>query len=139
MALNGLSPRDVEILNHAVSTEDGGAAFQAIGYGSRLAPATAPQTTDVIARRLDSMLNDLPPIHLLKMDIQGDELRVLAAAAGALASRPIRHIVIGTHGREIHDGVAALLTQAGYRIALDDPAPPMQPDGLVVATLADKV
>src|SRR5262249_60829940 len=83
---------------------------------------------------LRSLWAGLPPVHLMKMDIQGAELEVLTAARDLLATGPVRHVVIGTHSRSIHRGVVRLLRRSGFSVALDDPAPAMQPDGLVVAT-----
>ena len=83
---------------------------------------------------LKAILAEIGPVDLMKMDIQGAELEVLAAARGPLSAGAIAHAIVGTHGREIHESVRAILEQTKFSIEFDDPAPAMQPDGLIVAS-----
>ena len=133
--LNGLSPQDIAIIRAAVGPTSGEASFVDQGYGSVLAGNGAKRAAVTVEMRsLTAVLQALPPVHLMKMDIQGAELDVLKPASELLGRGAIRHMVIGTHGRSLHRGVVKLLASLGFEIVLDDPSPPMQPDGLVVAT-----
>ena len=134
-ALNGLSPGDISIIRAAVGPTSGEASFVDQGYGSMLAGnGSSRAAVTVEMRSLTAVLETIPPVHLMKMDIQGAELDVLTPASELLERGTIRHMVIGTHGRALHRGVVKLLTRLGFEIVLDDPTPPMQPDGLVVAS-----
>jgi len=134
-ALNGLSPGDISIIRAAVGPATGQASFVDQGYGSMLAGnGSSRAAVSVEMRALTEVLEAMPAVHLMKMDIQGAELDVLKPASDLLGRGAIRHMVIGTHGRALHRGVVKLLTRLGFEIVLDDPTPPMQPDGLVVAS-----
>ena len=132
-ALNELDTTDFTLVRAAVGPTSGAAKFVDRGYGSALADEVDGTSFTVEMRSLSAVLEQLPPVHLMKMDIQGAELDVLAAAGDVLVQRGVRHVVIGTHGTRIHRAVVDLLAGLGYVIGLDDPCPPMQPDGLVVA------
>ena len=138
LALNGLAPTDVTVMPIAVSPETGKASFVDQGYGSQLSSATVKRhdavEIDVEARTLKEILAEIGPVDLMKMDIQGAELEVLAAARDPLSAGAIAHAIVGTHGREFHESVRAILEQAKFSIDFDDPAPAMQPDGLIVAS-----
>jgi FkbM family methyltransferase len=135
-ALNGLSTDDVAIVRAAVGPSSGQAAFVDRGYSSALDDASGGEAASTVEMRsLSQVVEQAGAVHLLKMDIQGAELEVLTAASTALARQGVRHLVIGTHGDAIHRGVREVLSEAGYTIELDDPSPPMQPDGLIVAAL----
>ena len=137
LAINGLSPQDLEIIEEAVATCDGNADFVDSGYGSALAdearlPLEGRRSIRVPARTLATLLDNLPDVHLMKMDIQGAELVVLSATREALRAGRVRHALIGTHGAALHAGVRSVLEESGFTIVVDDPAPPMQPDGIVL-------
>jgi hypothetical protein len=122
----------------AVSPETGRAAFLDEGYGSQLSSATAERRRanqlEVDARSLKDLLAEIGHVDLMKMDIQGAELEVLAAGRGTLSEGAIAHAIVGTHGRKVHESVRAILKDARFSIDFDDPAPVMQPDGLIVAS-----
>jgi len=135
--LNGLSPQDIAVIRAAVGPTSGEASFVDQGYGSMLAGSNSNRAAVTVEMRsLTAVLQTIPPVHLMKMDIQGAELDVLKPASDLLGRGAVRHMVIGTHSRSLHRGVVKLLARLGYEIVLDDPSPPMQPDGLVVATFA---
>jgi FkbM family methyltransferase len=138
LALNGLAPTDVTIMPIAVSADTGRASFLDQGYGSQLSSASGIRrgavVLDVEARSLQEILAEIGRVDLMKMDIQGAELDVLGAARGPLSEGAIAHAIIGTHGREIHESVRAILEEAKFSIDFDDPTPAMQPDGLIVAS-----
>jgi hypothetical protein len=56
----------------------------------------------------------LAEVGLLKIDVEGPELEVLAGARGLLAERR-PHVIVETHSAALEDGCAQLLCDAGYR------------------------
>jgi hypothetical protein len=72
----------------------------------------------------------------MKMDIQGIELPVLMKAKKLLFSGKIRYALNGSHDDEIHYRVRQLLEQCGLNIIYDDPAPKLQPDGILLAAIS---
>ena len=135
--LNDL-PRDaVTIVRDAIGDRDGHAEFIDHGYSSMLVSETdVPDAIRVKTRTLTSLLGDLPPVHLMKMDIQGSELAVLNEARAALTAGRVAKVLIGTHGPELHRDVRDLLLECGFALLHDDPAPPMQPDGILLGVRA---
>jgi FkbM family methyltransferase len=136
LPINGLAPTDITLLPVAISISDGIAPFVDGGYGSGLAAyfGTAAPSIRVNTRTLTSVLNELENVHLMKMDIQGGEYAILNASRPLLSEGRIKHLVIGTHGPQIHHAVVDIVKSCGYKIAINDPSPPMQPDGLIVAS-----
>lgn len=136
--LNGLRDGDIEVLQVAVAQAEGHTEFADMGYGSSLAEEMPEAWRAKVAvirvrtRPLAALLEELPPVHLMKMDIQGSEVGVLKAARGALAAGRVRYALVGTHGSQRHEGVRDLLRKCGFTILLDDPEPDMQPDGIVL-------
>jgi FkbM family methyltransferase len=70
------------------------------------------------------LLRDILPeterIDLIDLDVQGEELKVIAAAIEALNRRVVR-LHIGTHSHEIEAGLRELLTQQGWECKADYP------------------
>ncbi len=134
MSLNGISD-DYQLCPIAIGTKDGAAPFYDVRYGSTLGKARADaQVLTVATRTLESVLEGQPPVHMLKMDIQGVEVEVLAGGRAPLSKGRVRHILVGTHAPKIHADAETLLRDAGFHITHNDPQPPMQPDGILVAT-----
>ncbi|WP_207481647.1 FkbM family methyltransferase [Arenibaculum pallidiluteum] len=133
--LNGLAAGTIDLRKEALSDVDGEAEFVPESYGSRLIPPGRRSDRGTIKVRsltLESLLGQIGPVDVMKVDIQGLELRVLAAAPAALASGRIKMLIVGTHGPDLFEGVRRILS-AHYEILHEDPAPPHQPDGLIVA------
>ncbi len=133
LTLNGLSDGDVTIVKCAVAARGGESFLFDRGYGSTIVGDHDAPRVRVRTQTLSALLAGIGRVHLLKMDIQGAEGDVLAAAHDLLQGKSVRNFLIGTHGAESHGRVRALLLGAGYEIACDDQAPPMQPDGIVLA------
>jgi len=142
LVLNGLKERDVELIEAAVAATTGRASFADLDYGSQLTanaqehPGAA--RLDVPTLSLGDLVSRTGPIDLMKMDIQGTEQEVLGASEQVLCSGKIRSIILGTHGQATHSFTRSVLEQCGFQILFDDPAPPMQPDGLIVANRFEK-
>ena len=66
------------------------------------------------------------------MDIQGEELRALQGSRGSLAR--IKHLIVGTHGKEVHDDCVDLLESNGCTIQFQNWVVANQPDGIIAAT-----
>jgi FkbM family methyltransferase len=136
--LNHFPVDAVEVRQVAVTENDGWADLVDEGYSSYLCnraefPANSLPVR-VPALTLTHLIDQIGHVHLMKMDIQGMELPVLAAAKPLLSSGQIRYALIGTHGGAIHSGVRNLLKEeCRLEIIYDDPDPEMQPDGILLA------
>lgn len=139
LALNNLPADAVTILETAVGKSNGHAEFADKGYSSVLTDImTEAQRSElplirVSVRSLPDLLEELPPVHVMKMDIQGSELGVLDAAREVLSNGRVKFVLVGTHGGKVHQAVRSLLEECGLSILHDDPTPPMQPDGILLA------
>jgi FkbM family methyltransferase len=131
LALNAVDPTTVRVFPHAVSDTIGRQAFHEEDFGSHLIAAAAPSARLVETTTLEAIVGEHGPIDLVKIDVQGDERRVIAGA-GSQRTR-IRTWIVGTHGPDLHRESVIDLARAGFDILYDDPAPAGQPDGLVVA------
>ncbi len=135
--LNGSTPDRVTLIKEAIAPVAGDRSFCVIHYGSHLVSLgeQPPGFPSIMVSCLT--LNDLldrvsQAIDLMKVDIQGSEADILRSAPELLASGKIARLIIGTHGPDLHQSVRDLITP-WYDIRHDDPTPPFQPDGLIVA------
>ncbi|MBK9120621.1 MAG: FkbM family methyltransferase [Phycisphaerales bacterium] len=123
-ALNGSAP--VEIHGVAVSDEHGEAEFHAAppthtGLSSLRKIADASGTYRVPTLPLDALLDRLPPVRLVKLDVEGAEVRVLRGMR-RLVERDRPFIVSEMNDqylRELGASAAelfALLQEAGYTL-----------------------
>jgi FkbM family methyltransferase len=69
---------------------------------------------------LTDILPETDRIDLIDMDVQGEELRVIAAAIDAL-DRRVARLHIGTHSHDIEAGLQQLLGQHGWECKADYP------------------
>lgn len=133
LGLNRVSDA-VTIIREGVSDTVGTSRFLELHYGSRLLSddevgADAPLVaTTTLAKVVDELTG---PLDLVKVDVQGLELSVLRGAKPVFKS--IRYWIIGTHGKDLHEACAAMLTEAGYTLICNEPSPQGQPDGVIVA------
>jgi FkbM family methyltransferase len=85
--LNSIS--NVKVHQVAVSDITGTAAFYQHNRTGSLLPQEDSQRVMVDCTTLDAMLTDLPMPDVIKIDVEGGELRVLFGASRVLARRPI--------------------------------------------------
>jgi FkbM family methyltransferase len=119
LALNGLM--NVSALPYACCSEPGVVSFQAPDYltpgnfgGTAMSSTPAPSTQTVACCPIDSFVHDAP-VALIKIDVEGHELRVLQGASNILSrSHPILHVE-NDRIDQSPELVEWLLTQ-GYRL-----------------------
>ena len=166
---NDIDPRDSDLVWAVVGPQSGAVPFW-VGdadhwYGQAVAES-APPPLDSRARRrlmargllgrppriddaraviwvpsvtLADLLGDEPRVDLLDIDAQGAELALLEPAA-ALIDRRVKRVHIGTHTREIEDGLRRLFQALGWQRLVDYPCRstaetpygvvPLQEDGI---------
>jgi hypothetical protein len=76
-----------------------------------------PKTESVVVARLDTLVGNgsIPVPHVIKIDVEGAELRLLKGAVKTL-QRHSPHLVIENHGAETARGVVRFLLDAGYHV-----------------------
>jgi FkbM family methyltransferase len=131
MALNEI--HNVDVRDTAVSDTAGSAAFtDGVGPATgRLDRAGALHVTTVT---LDESVYSygMAPADVIKMDIEGGELRALRGAKRLLADRrPV--VFLSTHGNAVHEPCCALLRDLGYHVNSVDGGPPQETDELVAS------
>lgn len=119
----------IVVCDYAVSDVDGEIQLAAlpdkIDTGQLVSPGTHGMEWDpdipeavartVKARRIDTLVHELPPPTFIKVDVEGHEARVLDGAATVIDThRPAW--LIEFHTPELYDYCHGVLTAAGYRI-----------------------
>jgi FkbM family methyltransferase len=119
--VNGL--KNVTLLNNAVAPERGRMRFDLLRQlhaisGKGLWVVHRPwlaehtiETVEVQGLTLSDLIED-DEVDILKMDIEGAELDVLASSAAAL--QRVKRVVVERHTKELRGGIFQLLTQAGF-------------------------
>jgi FkbM family methyltransferase len=130
--LNGIDPDDHWLIEAAVAARTGYAKF-AVGratswYGQAIVGAASrfdrmkrlwrksPAGADVdVVKTVDlrTILDRFERVDLIDLDVQGQELEVLSAAADEL-DRKVARLHIGTHATAIEAGLRELLAQRGW-------------------------
>lgn len=77
--------------------------------------AWPPLTEKVRCYSLPTLLRPYPHIHLIHIDIQGDEYKVVRSARRTLKQK-VRRLVIGTHGRRIEQILLEELAAQGWKL-----------------------
>jgi len=117
--------QNVTVIDAAVSDAPGTASFKAgpQTYTGRLETG-GDAMVRTVSLDLLTRAGDVPPPDLLKIDVEGSELRVLKGAQSILkTARPI--IFLETHGTQMHEACAALLEASGYTFSpIETKAPP---------------
>lgn len=78
------------------------------------------KASPVRAYTIESVLQDIPAVDFLHMDIQGCEANAVRASLGALLAK-VRVMLIATHSRQIEGELFALLFGNGWRILFEKP------------------
>lgn len=141
--LNGFRPEEFTVREQAVALQEGTVELSDEDYSSRVLADLVwrPRSTHQLSVRsttLDQVCRDIGrPIGLVQMDIQGLELEVLThfAKIASAARLPVATFLVGTHGRELHDGCRAVLSAMHYQVMYDEPTPAGQPDGILAVAL----
>jgi len=131
---NGLNPDDHLILQAAAGAYDGvarfprlenpvlewgaGALFEGRGQADGFTVEAPREWIEVPCVSLATLLQRLPPVDLIHVDIQGSELEVITAALAPLGER-VRRLVIGTHGRSIEAGLLEILAKHGWKLEIE--------------------
>lgn len=113
VSVNGL--RNVQTRRLAISDEEGTVRFAA-GRGSGTGHLSQRGTDEVRSTTIDAFCarSGVSP-SLIKMDVEGAELRALQGAIKVLErARPV--VLLSTHGTQVHDACEDLLRGAGYRV-----------------------
>ena len=85
-----------------------------VGFGKKKQVIRVPSIT------LAALLNGLPPVDLIHMDVQGVEYEVLKDA-GPLLAAGVRRMAIATHTPEAEAGLRRLFRDLGWRNVFDFP------------------
>ncbi|MCP5279518.1 MAG: FkbM family methyltransferase [Thiobacillus sp.] len=137
--LNGFEARDFTVIPEAISSVSGHLDFVDMNYSSFVNTSGKVRENASVEKVRAITLSELvgsqeAPIGLLQMDIQGEEVGVLAEFSRAMPDGGgIAQFLVGTHSRDIHVRCRKMLAGMGYRIIMDDPKPAHQPDGILAA------
>ena len=129
---NGLDPNQHLLIEAAVMAADGTSHFQSGAtdwYGQQAFkaeddpdwfPADHPDVSlrQVRAVSLSTVLDGIPFVDLVDMDIQGSEADVVLASTDLLQRR-VRRIHIGTHGAAIEDSLRQAFRSMGWTCRWD--------------------
>jgi FkbM family methyltransferase len=115
---NSLDPSDIRLIEAAVTSRDGKVGFH-VGKDSRPGNADAfdqsiggPHMVNAIS--LPTLLEPLPTVDLLHLDIQGAELKVLQAGARELDQK-VKRVCVGTHSQSNDEGLYSLFARLGWQ------------------------
>ena len=136
LALNGIAPERLRLLELAAHAHDGEVGFEINDFSSHVIEegGTAPRQLRVPARDIAAILAEAPrPIDIAKLDVQGAETVLLERVISGGQAAQVTSWIIGTHGDALFDRCVSLL-EPHWRILHQDRTPPFQPDGLIVAS-----
>ena len=115
--LNGASC--VRVVEGALTSRDGELVRASMPAGSwgqaSIAGSNGTETFDVQTTTLNSVLRDVPSIHLMKMDIEGAELEALKGADEVLDG--VEAIIFEALGSAPGEVIGELLVGRGFRVA----------------------
>jgi FkbM family methyltransferase len=112
--------KNVEVVEAAASSRSGSVSFD-LGPTHTMGAVTGSGGLVVRSVALDDFVESgtAPAPDVIKMDIEGEELRALEGARRLLErSRPT--VFLATHGAEVHEGCCRLLAGLGYDLATLD-------------------
>ncbi|MDX1421609.1 MAG: FkbM family methyltransferase [Kiloniellales bacterium] len=137
-ALNGLSMEGVTVHESALAEKEGIVNFLDHAYGSKIMLANQTgqphhRMIPVTAHTLESYVAKAGgQVDLAKMDIQGSEAGILESSRTLLRAGQVRSWIVGTHGPDQHRRCLECLS-ADHTIRFENPKPPFQPDGIIIA------
>lgn len=107
---NGLS--NVRLLNYAVSDKSENVGFDSTGATAKI---TSNGKVSSKAETLDTLIKmtGSPKITVLKMDIEGYEVKALSSLSDF---QSIREIIVETHNRELTTLTTQILSQQGFLV-----------------------
>lgn len=110
---------NVQVVEAAVGATDGVTRFG--GGGSSISYRIGAGSLDVRMLSLPSLLREVggPAADLLKLDVEGEEVRVLESAGAAIS--PHSAVCVAVHSPAHYRACAALLRSRGMRIAHSGP------------------
>ena len=86
-----------------------------------LKPQNGRRAIKVPSVTLEELLNRFERVDLIDFDLQGQELKVIRSALNELDRKAVR-LHIGTHSREIEEGLRAALGEHGWKCLADYPS-----------------
>lgn len=115
LAINEI--KNCEIVRAAAGRENGTAFFaQGANHATGRVSAEGTLTVDVVS--LDELVKKFGPASVIKIDVEGAELEVLAGGANYLKKHRPR-LFVSTHSTEIHGQCAGLLESLGFSLQTD--------------------
>ena len=131
LRLNGIE--NVEVVQRAVSDQDGTVAFQR-GENDSEGRVDDGGEVRVDSIRLETFWRAFGRVpDVLKMDIEGGEVVALKGGVECLrACHPT--VFLATHGRDLHVECCKILTELGYGLSSVDPAVPIEMTDEIVAS-----
>lgn len=98
-------------------------------------PQSKKKISKIKTITLDSLITRVGrTVDLLQIDVQGVEADVLNSGLLSLQSGQIKTLLIGTHGRKIHQKCVNILRDFDYIIEHDEYDTKEQPDGIIAAS-----
>lgn len=119
---NGIDLQQCSLIEAAVDGKDGNVQFR-IGnadhhYGQSIASRPLPNTQEVKAISLPTILKDLERVDLIDLDVQDAEFKVLSSAMYLLDNK-VKRVHIGTHSKAAEYGLKKLFNYLGWVLIHD--------------------
>jgi FkbM family methyltransferase len=119
---NGIDAQSVHAMQAAVTATDGKVGFHVGGKttGMDCLDQAIGGSHMVDAVSLASLLRPLGTVDLIHVDVQGAELDVLRAGEWELDEK-VKRVCVGTHSRQIEEGLRSLFRSLGWKPMRDIP------------------
>ena len=109
------------------------AALGAMGVKRYAAGSGTKSEIDTVT--MDTLVQQVGrQVDVMSMDVQGLETDILAGGAVVLERGDVKTIIIGTHGKAIHQQCIGILSKHDYSIEYEEGNTQHQPDGIIVAS-----
>lgn len=90
------------------------------GSGSEDYRGITVKTEEIDTYTIEAVLEDVPAVDFMHMDIQGFELKSIRASLDAL-QRKVRVLLVATHSRALEGGIIDLLHNNGWKLLYEKP------------------